>query len=182
MDDKRGRFEAQVMPHLDAAHRFARWLSRSPGDADDVVQEAFLRAFRAFDGLRGSDVKGWLLAIVRNCHATAVRQQQRHESVPLPQENDARLGADALAVATPDPERASIDRDDKRTLDQLIAALPEEHRQVLLLREVEDMSYREIAAVTAVPIGTVMSRLARARAALRVKWLQEAAGEPRAMR
>lgn len=170
------------MPHLDAAHRFARWLSRSPGDADDVVQEAFLRAFCAFDSLRGSDVKGWLLAIVRNCHATAVRQQQRHGLVPLPDEEDAQFGSAALAAATPDPERASIDHEDKRTLDRLIAALPEEHREVLLLREMEDMSYRQIATVTAVPIGTVMSRLARARAALRVKWLQEAAGEPRAMR
>src|SRR5471030_288869 len=74
MDDKRGRFEAQVLPHLDAAYRFARWLARNPGDADDAVQEAVLRAFRAFDALRGSDAKAWLLAIVRNCTATAHRE------------------------------------------------------------------------------------------------------------
>ncbi|MGH8133666.1 MAG: sigma-70 family RNA polymerase sigma factor [Steroidobacteraceae bacterium] len=181
MDDKRGRFEAQVMPHLDAAHRFARWLSGSSGEADDVVQEAFLRAFRAFDSLRGSDVKGWLLAIVRNCHATAVNQQQRRGFVPLPPEHDAQFGS-ATLTATPDPERASIDHEDQRTLDRLIATLPAEHREVLLLREIEELCYREIAALTAVPIGTVMSRLARARAALKMKWLQEAAGEPRAMR
>src|SRR5256885_4912782 len=90
MDDKRGRFEAEVLPHLDAAYRFARWLSHSPGDADDVVQEAMLRAFRGFDALRGSDVKAWLLAIVRNCHATALKQQQRRAFVPLPEEHDPR--------------------------------------------------------------------------------------------
>ena len=76
MDDKRGRFEAEVLPHLNAAYRFARWLSHSPGDVDDVVQEALLRAFRGFDALRGSDAKGWLLAIVRNCHATALKRSE----------------------------------------------------------------------------------------------------------
>jgi RNA polymerase sigma factor (sigma-70 family) len=182
MDDRRERFEAQVMPHLDAAHRFARWLSRSSGDAEDVVQEAFLRAFRGFDSLRGSDVKAWLLTIVRNCHATALRQQQRRAAVPLPEEHEEQSGSSTIAAATPDPESASTAEDEQRTFDRLIAALPEEHREVLLLREMEDMSYREIAAVTQVPIGTVMSRLARARAALRVRWLQEAPGEPRAVR
>src|ERR1700679_903944 len=92
MDDRRQRFDTLVMPHLDAAYRFARWLSRSPDDADDVVQEAFLRAFRGFDSLRGPDVKAWLLAIVRNCHATAHRQQQRRGFVPLPEEYDAQDG------------------------------------------------------------------------------------------
>jgi RNA polymerase sigma-70 factor, ECF subfamily len=185
VDDKRARFEAQVMPHLDAAYRFARWLSRSPTDAEDVVQEAFLRAFRAFDTLRGSDVKAWLLAIVRNCHATAVRQQQRRAAVPLPADDDEPLGAGAMAsgaiAALPDPESASMVADDKRTLRRLIAALPAEHREVLLLRELEDLSYREIAAVTGVPIGTVMSRLARARSALKVSW-QQLEGEGRAVR
>jgi RNA polymerase sigma-70 factor, ECF subfamily len=185
VDDKRARFEAQVMPHLDAAYRFARWLSRSPTDAEDVVQEAFLRAFRAFDTLRGSDVKAWLLAIVRNCHATVLKQQQRRAAVPLPDEEDAPLAAGAVAAGTvaalPDPESASMAADDKRTLDRLIGALPEEHREVLLLREMEDLSYREIAAVTGVPIGTVMSRLARARASLKVSW-QQLEGEGRAVR
>ena len=126
------------MPHLDAAYRFARWLSRSPGEADDVVQEAFLRAFRGFDTLRGSDVKAWLLTIVRNCHATALKQQQRRALVPLPEEHDAQIGS-AMIATTPDPESASIARDEQRTLERLIAALPEEHREVLLLREMEEM-------------------------------------------
>ena len=169
------------MPHLDAAYRFARWLCRSSTDAEDVVQEAFLRAFRAFDTLRGTDVKAWLLAIVRNCHATAMQQQQRRATVALPDDHEEALRSADLA-ASPDPESAAAAEDERRTLDRLIAALPEEHREVLLLRELEDMSYREIAAVTRVPIGTVMSRLARARAALRGKWLEEAAGEPRAVR
>src|ERR1700719_2868007 len=103
MDDKRARFDAQVMPHLDAAYRFARWLSRSPSDADDIVQEAILRAFRGFDTLRGSDVKAWLLAIVRNCHSTALKQQQRRAVVPLPEENDVRYGH-AMTATTTDPE------------------------------------------------------------------------------
>jgi RNA polymerase sigma-70 factor (ECF subfamily) len=180
MDEKRARFEAQVLPHLDAAYRFARWLSRA-GDADDIVQEAVLRAFRGFDGLRGSDVKAWLMAIVRNCHSTALKQQQRRALVPLPEENDARDGC-AMTATTPNPEDASIARDGQRTLERLIAALPEEHRTVLLLREIEEMDYRQIALVTNVPIGTVMSRLARSRAALKARWLQEAEGEPRAVR
>jgi RNA polymerase sigma factor (sigma-70 family) len=181
MDDKRARFEAQVLPHLDAAYRFARWLSFSPSDADDVVQDAILRAFRGFDALRGSDVKAWLLAIVRNCHLTAAKQQQRRAFVPLPEENDAQDGH-AMIATNPDPESDSILADQKKTLERLIASLPEEHRTVLMLREIEEMDYAQIAAVTHVPIGTVMSRLARSRAALKAKWSRETAGEPRAVR
>ncbi len=181
MLDRRHRFEAQVLPHLDAAYRFARWLSRSPSDADDVVQEAILRAYRGFEALRGSEVKAWLLTIVRNCHLTALNQQQRRGFVPLPEEHDAEDGH-AMIATTPDPESASIRRDEQRTLDRLMSALPEEHREVLTLREIEEMDYREIATVTNVPIGTVMSRLARARAALKAQWLQEADREPHAVR
>ena len=181
MDEKRRRFEAEVLPHMDAAYRFARWLSRSPDDADDTVQEAILRAFRAFDALRGSDAKAWLLTIVRNCHSTALKQQQRRAFTPLPADDDVQE-SDAMIAATPGPESASIRRDDERTLDRLMAALSEEHREVLVLREIEDMDYREIATVTNVPIGTVMSRLARARAALKSRWLQEIGSEPHAVR
>jgi RNA polymerase sigma factor (sigma-70 family) len=181
MDDRRRRFEALVLPHLDAAYRFACWLSRAPGDADDIVQESILRAFRGFDALRGTDVKAWLLAIVRNCHLTALKQQQRRAFVPLPEEHDAQDGH-AMIATTPDPESTSIRRDDERTLDRLMATLPEEHREVLVLREIEEMAYREIAAVTNVPIGTVMSRLARARTALKARWLQEADRRPHVVR
>jgi RNA polymerase sigma-70 factor (ECF subfamily) len=174
MDDKRARFEAQVLPHLDAAYRFARWLCRS-GDADDVVQDAVLRAYRGFDSLRGSDAKAWLLSIVRNCHLTSAKQQQRRAFVPLPEEDDGMDGQ--MTAATPDPETASILSDQKQLLDQLLAALPEEHRTVLMLREIEEMDYAQIAAVTQVPIGTVMSRLARSRAALKAKWVQKVGAE-----
>jgi RNA polymerase sigma-70 factor (ECF subfamily) len=181
MDDKRDRFEAQVLPHLDAAYRFARWLARSSADADDVVQEAVLRAFRGFDSLRGSDAKSWLLTIVRNCHATAHRRRQRSAWVPLPEEHDAEDGH-AMIASTPDPEMASICAEQDRTLMRLIAALPHDHRDVLVLREIEDMDYRQIAHITNVPIGTVMSRLARARAGLKSQWLKDAEGELRDVR
>ena len=180
MDDKRTRFEALVLPHLDAARRLARWLSRSPGDADDIVQEAFMRAYRGFDSLRAPDARSWLLSIVRNCHLSALAERRRRAYEPLTEEHEAQP-AIAAAGAPPDPESASIERDEARTLARLIAALPEEQREVLLLRELEDMSYREIAEVIEVPIGTVMSRLARARAALKALW-PEAQGESRAVR
>jgi RNA polymerase sigma-70 factor, ECF subfamily len=181
MDDGRQRFEALVLPHLDAAYRFARWLSRSPSDAEDIVQEAVLRAFRAFDALRGTDAKPWLLTIVKNCHLTALKQQQRRAFVPLPEEEDVKDGH-AMIATTPDPESTSIRRDEERTLDRLMSALPEEQREVLVLREIEELDYREIATIANIPIGTVMSRLARARAALKAQWLQEAKGSPHAVR
>ncbi|MFZ1099708.1 MAG: sigma-70 family RNA polymerase sigma factor [Steroidobacteraceae bacterium] len=180
MDDRRRRFEAQVLPHLDAAYRFARWLARSPDDADDVVQEAILRAYRGFDALRGSDAKAWLLTIVRNCHATALKQQQRRAQVPLPEEHGAE-DEHALLATTPDPESASIRHEEEHTLERLIAGLPDGHREVLVLREIEDMRYREIAAVTNLPMGTVMSRLARARSVLKKHWLLQAKREPHAV-
>jgi RNA polymerase sigma-70 factor (ECF subfamily) len=165
MDDRRRQFEAQALPHLDAAYNLARWLSRSPSDAEDIVQDAMLRAFRAFDGFRGGDIKPWLLAIVRNCWRTASAERSRRRHVPLPEEH-----GDALLSDRPDPEEAALEASDSRKLSGVIALLPNEFREVLILREMEDMSYREIAEVTGVPIGTVMSRLARARALLKEKW------------
>ncbi len=181
VDDRRCRFEQLVLPHLDAAYRFARWLCRSPSDADDIVQEAVLRAFRGFDALRGSDVKAWLLTIVRNSHFTALKQRQRRGFVPLPEESDVEDGH-AIIATTLDPESASMRRDEERTLGRLLTKLPEEHREVLVLREIEEMDYREIAQVTGVPIGTVMSRLSRARAALKDCWIHETEGQPHAVR
>lgn len=180
MDEKRRRFEVEVLPHLDAAYGFARWLAPAPGEADDVLQEAVLRAFRAFDGLRVTDVKAWLLAIVRNCHFTALEQRQRRAQVPLP--DDESLSGDAMIDPALTPEAVSIQLDEARSLDELMQALPNEYREVLILRELEDLSYREIAEVIGTPIGTVMSRLARARAALKGKWLQALEDEPRAVR
>lgn len=178
MDEKRGRFEAQVMPHLDAAYRFARWLSRAPGDADDLVQEAVLRAYRGFESLRGHDTKSWRLAIVRNCHSTAQRQQRRRAFVPLPDEHDARDGH-VLVADTADPQLASMLADAARTLDELLLGLPDDYREVLTLREIEELDYREIARVIDAPIGTVMYRLSRARAALKKNWQLQVSGDRR---
>ena len=167
MDDRRRRFEAQALPHLDAAYSLARWLSRSPVDADDIVQDAMLRAFRAFDGFRGGDAKAWLLTIVRNCWLSAGSASRRRGHTELD---------DGLADAGPDPEESAIRAGHQRRLDAMIARLPDDFREVLILREIEDMSYREIAEITGAPIGTVMSRLARARALLR-EFAQESAKE-----
>jgi RNA polymerase sigma factor (sigma-70 family) len=176
MDERRGRFEAQVMPHLDAAYRFARWLCRSPDDADDLVQDAILRAYRGFDTLRGSNVKAWLLTIVRNCHFTSLKQQQRDNLVPMPEDDNGQDGP-ALVAEGPGPEHVTIQADQKRSLDRVMLSLPDEYREILILREIEDMDYRQIAQVTSVPMGTVMSRLARARAALKKQWLLQMEGQ-----
>jgi len=164
MDEKRRRFEALAMPHLDAAVNLARWLTRGSAEADDIVQDAMLRAFRSFDGFRGDAFRPWLLAIVRNCHRSALEQKKRHAETPLGDNDDSEIAADS-----PTPEASAIQTGDGRRLDNAIAALPEEFREVVILRELEEMSYRDIAAATGAPIGTVMSRLARGRALLREK-------------
>lgn len=175
MDDKRRRFEAQALPHLDAAYNLARWLARPPVEADDIVQDAILRAYRGFDGFRGGDAKPWLLAIVRNCFFTAVGQARQRMIVPL--SDDGQTEHDAAFIdGQPDPELVSIRADQSRKLDEIIAALPEEFREVLVLREMEDLSYRDIAQVTGTRIGTVMSRLARGRTLLRQTWLRDVEG------
>jgi RNA polymerase sigma-70 factor (ECF subfamily) len=165
MDTRRLRFEAEALPHLDAAYNLARWLSRSPADADDIVQEAMMRAWRAFDGFRGGDIKPWLLTIVRNCWRTVGADTRRRGHTPLEGSEDI-LVSDAI-----DPETSAVRASESRKLNEVISLLPDEYREVLMLREMEDMSYRDIAEVTGVPIGTVMSRLARARAMLKEKWI-----------
>src|SRR5262249_13123363 len=167
MDERRRRFEAQIMPHLDAVNNFAQWLARDRDLADDIVQDAMLRAFRAFERIRNEDAKPWLMQIVRNCHRTAIAQKKRRGHVPLPEED----GASTMATEGPDPEAVALGADESRRLEAAIAALPEEFREALILREMEELSYREIADAIGIPIGTVMSRLARAQAMLREKWL-----------
>src|ERR1700722_12866300 len=170
MSDRRRRFEAQALPHLDAAYNLARWLARPPLDADDIVQDAMLRAYRAFDSVRGEDVKPWLLTIVRNCFLTVASQTRRKQDVPLPADDEIDLADPALIVSDPDPEAAIMKREDHRQLNDLLAALPAEFREVLVLREMEELSYGEIAQITGAPLGTVMSRLARARSLLKKNW------------
>ncbi len=134
-----------------------------------------MRAYRSFDGFLGGDAKPWLLAIVRNCFFTALAQARLKIHVPLPEES-ASNDDGALMDESPDPELAAIRAEQSRKLDQIVAGLPEEFREVLVLREMEDLSYRDIAQVTGTPIGTVMSRLARARALLKEKWLRDVEG------
>jgi RNA polymerase sigma-70 factor (ECF subfamily) len=173
MSDRRARFEAQALPHLDAAYNLARWLARPPLDADDIVQNAMLRAFRAFDSFRGDNVKPWLLQIVRNCFLTAAGTVRRTPNVPIVEDDKPGTDDPAWTSDTPDPEAAAISADERRRLDKVIALLPREFQEVLVLREMEDMSYRDIAQITGAPIGTVMSRLARARGLLKEKWHNE---------
>ncbi|HUK14233.1 MAG TPA: sigma-70 family RNA polymerase sigma factor [Thermoanaerobaculaceae bacterium] len=154
-------FESAVMPYLDAAYNLARWLTRNPHDAEDLVQEGVLRAFTYFDGFHGGDGRSWLLAIVRNAFYTRVRRGQalgRRE--PL---DDETLGDAGVR----DTESALAARVDAGALGRAIEALPVAFREALVLREIEGLSYKEIAAVAGIPIGTVMSRLARARDLLR---------------
>lgn len=168
MHDHRQRFETLALPHMDAAYNLARWLSRSPADADDIVQDAMLRAFRAFGQFRGENIRPWLLAIVRNCWRNRAVDARRRGHTALPAED-----GQALMVEGPDPESQALCASEGRRLQAMIAGLPEEFRTVLILREMEDLSYREIAEATGAPIGTVMSRLARARALLKTQWLAE---------
>lgn len=169
MDERRRRFEAQALPHLDAAYNLARYLSRSAIDADDIVQDAMLRAFNSIDGCRSENVRPWLFAIVRNCWLDRARQAQRGRHTSLPDDDSG----EPLVAEAPDPEAAALHASEGRRLKSVIAALPYEFRKVLVLREMDDLSYREIAEVVGAPIGTVMSRLARARALLREMWLAE---------
>jgi len=157
------RFERTVLPHLDDAYTLARYLVRDEHDAQDVVQEAALRAFRYFDGFVGGDGRSWLLAIVRNCSMTWLARRRTDDRVtPLMDEDDFDA-ASADAVSAPGADAEAIRSSERKRIERALATLPAEFREVIVLREIEDLSYREISDVVGVPIGTVMSRLARAR-------------------
>jgi len=148
------RFRALILPHLDAAFGFARYLTRDATQAEDIVQEAFLKALRGFVGFRGGEPRAWLFAIVRTTFLDAVRAR------PAWGDPDA---AEAIASEDDTPEDAVLRQGETATVRGAIEVLPEPFRETLVLRELEELSYRQIAEVTSAPIGTVMSRLARAR-------------------
>ena len=153
--------EEVLLPHLDAAYNLARWLTRDDRDAEDVVQEAYLRAFKHFAAFKGGDARPWLLAIVRNTFYTWIqRNRVPAEVTPFEEENDTHV-SDA-----PDPEMQLLKETDKQIVRCALRKLPSEYLEVIVLREFEELSYKQIASVIQVPLGTVMSRLARARSRL----------------
>jgi RNA polymerase sigma-70 factor (ECF subfamily) len=152
------RFERLLLPHLDASYTLARHLMRNSHDAQDVVQEAYLRAARYFHTFEGDDARPWLMTIVRRECLTAIARQRAEQTLPL---EDPTLH---LVDSHPSPDIAMSRASAREQIAAVVAELPPELRETLVLREVSDCSYREIAAITAAPIGTVMSRLARARA------------------
>jgi RNA polymerase sigma-70 factor, ECF subfamily len=168
VDDADLQFELKVLPHLDAAYNLSRWLTRNNHDAEDVVQEACLRAIRFFATHRGENSRGWLLAIVRNTCCTWLQKNRPNElnrTLPLdltPEPHSAELDPPALAIREADQE----------IVRQAVEELPIEYREVIVLRELEGMSYKEVAEIAGVPLGTVMSRLSRAR-----KRLEQSLGE-----
>jgi RNA polymerase sigma-70 factor (ECF subfamily) len=174
--DKARRFRDAALPHLDDLYTLARYLLHNAADADDAVQECYLRAFRHFEGLRGPAIKPWLLAILRNvCRAEFLR---RSGGLVAGVDDVAMDEAVPLWCETPDtPEDEVLRQWDAQTIRRLVAALPEPFREAIVLREINDLSYRDIAEVVGAPVGTVMSRLARARALLRKAWLKAEARE-----
>jgi RNA polymerase sigma-70 factor (ECF subfamily) len=158
------RFERLVMPHLAAGYNLARWLTRNDDDADDIVQEAYLRAVRAFDRYRGGDARSWVLTIVRNTCYTWLRKNR--PPAELLRGGDGEEVAEIAADPSTEPEVRILRDADRHLVRDALDALPTEFREVLVLREIENLSYKEIADIIAAPLGTVMSRLARARARL----------------
>jgi RNA polymerase sigma-70 factor (ECF subfamily) len=152
------RFEQSFLPHLDVAYNLARWLTRNEQDAEDVVQEAYLRAFKFFDSFHSTDGRAWLLAIVRNTYYTWRQQKQAHEVMTPFDEEIHSTGQEAT-----NPEEVLLHIIDSQLLREALEDLPVEFREVIVLRELEGLSYKEIADIAAIPLGTVMSRLARAR-------------------
>jgi RNA polymerase sigma factor (sigma-70 family) len=169
------RFEQQALPHLDAAYSLAYWLMRDRTDAEDVVQDAYVRALRAFDTFRGEAMRPWLLAIVRNVawRALAVRRRTTNNVIPI--EAAFARGEDGpepmdIASDEPSAETSLIQAGDRVLVTRALDALTPLFREALVLREIEEMSYAEIATVLGIPQGTVMSRLSRARAELRLRF------------
>jgi RNA polymerase sigma factor (sigma-70 family) len=171
--EKARRFRDAALPHLDDAYTLARYLLRDPVDAEDAVQECYLRALKHFDSYRGPAMKPWLFAILRNvCRAEFARRA----STPTAPIDDVPEEAEQTPLwhdAQQTPEAQMLHRWDSTTIRRLVAALAEPFRETFVLREIHDLSYREIAEIVGAPVGTVMSRLARARAMLRSAWTAE---------
>jgi RNA polymerase sigma-70 factor (ECF subfamily) len=160
--EKLAHFEQTVLPHLDAAYNLARWLTRNQHDAEDMVQEAYLRAFKFFYSFRGTEPRAWLLSIVRNCCYSWLQQNRAQELATMFDEEKHSLDADRS-----NPADLALQNADHEMLIKALDQLPVEFREVVVLRDLEGLSYKEIAEIANVPTGTVMSRLARARERLK---------------
>jgi len=160
--DSRDRFEQLVLPHLDAAYNLARWLARDDHRAQDVVQDAIVRALKFFGGFRGVNARPWLLAIVRNTYLSTLKALQREDLRPDLDEEPTNVDPAATAYVL-DPSLTLERKWERDRLMRAMERLPLEFREVLILRELEDLAYKEIAEIAGIPIGTVMSRLSRAR-------------------
>lgn len=166
----KSRFEQVILPHLDSAMNLARWLLRSRADAEDVVQEAMLRAFRFFDRFRGGDARAWVLQIVRNCSYSWLEKHR-------PAEWTVEFNEELHQPCAANPETLAQQADERQRLTGALESLPPRWREVLVLRELEGCSYKEIAEITGMPMGTVMSALARARERMQTALAGAAAGE-----
>jgi RNA polymerase sigma factor (sigma-70 family) len=166
------RFKQNIVPQLDAAYNFARYLSRDADAAQDIVQEAFLRAYRSFVGYRGGDARTWVFTIVRNCYHSWLTDRRRKARLEVDHHGE-RNSEELISNISSDednPEAMLLRKAESRTVRLMLDMMPRPLREILVLRELEELSYRQISDVTALPIGTVMSRLARARKAFGDAW------------
>jgi len=176
--DKARRFRDAALPHLDDVYTLARYLLHDTADAEDAVQECYLRALRYFDTFRGSAIKPWLFAILRNvCRGEFARRSAALHHIDHSVDAEADEEEDAVKPLWQEPEASPeaemLHQRDAETIRRLVAELPQPFRETIVLREINDLSYREIADVVGIPVGTVMSRLARARSLLRKAWVSE---------
>ena len=172
------RFREAALPHLDDVFTLARYLLRDTADAEDAVQECFLRALRHFDSYRGPAMKPWLLAILRNVCKAEFARRAAQPTPPECSEDEVAADEPLWQEPQPSPEMELLRRHDNEAIRRLVASLPEPFREAIVLRDINDLSYRDIAEVLGVPVGTVMSRLARARAMLRARWTLEQGSAP----
>lgn len=173
-DERTRRFREEALPCLDHVYTLARYLLRDADAAEDAVQECYLRALKHFDSFRGPAIKPWLFAILRNiCHAEFARRVNSPGAIDDIAEADSQETTPLWHEASASPETELLRRRDASAIQRLVSALAEPFREILVLRELQNLSYREISEIVGAPIGTVMSRLARARAMLRTAWMAE---------
>jgi RNA polymerase sigma factor (sigma-70 family) len=170
------RFKQNIVPQLDAAYNFARFLSRDADAAQDIVQEAFLRAYRGFAGYRGGEARAWIFTIVRNCYHSWLMDRRRKSRLELDYHGEGGSEEFIHNISSDEdtPEATLVRNEEAQTVRSILNAMPRPMREILVLRELEELSYHQIADITALPIGTVMSRLARARRAFGVAWDRDA--------